>query len=180
MPKTPKLILEKAQKIKLLLLDVDGVLTDGSVFYDEKGREIKRFFVQDGQGIRWLQKSGIDVGFLSGRSSQAVTKRAEELGIRFCFQGIRNKMEVFEKVLRQTALQPEEVSFMGDDFIDVPLMKRVGFPISVMNGHPLVQREAVHIPNAIGGRGAVREVCELILRAQNKWDPLLREYGLSL
>jgi 3-deoxy-D-manno-octulosonate 8-phosphate phosphatase (KDO 8-P phosphatase) len=178
MPKNRKNILEKAKKVKLLLLDVDGVLTDGSIFYDERGREIKRFFVQDGQGIRWLQRVGIEVGFLSGRSSPAVNKRARELEIKYLFQDIRDKIKAFEKVLRQADLLPEQVSYMGDDFIDLPLLKRVGLSIGVPNGHPLVYKEVDYITQAAGGNGAVREVCELILQAQDKWESLLREYGL--
>lgn len=170
-------ITRKAEQITLLLLDVDGVLTDGRILFDENGQESKSFFVQDGQGIRWLLRSGIEVGFLSGRSSRAVEMRAKELTISFLFQGIGDKIKVYEKLLRDTQRVPEEVSFMGDDFIDVPLLKKVGFSISVSNGHPLVQKEVDYITRAAGGRGAVREVSELILKAKGKWDALLREYG---
>jgi 3-deoxy-D-manno-octulosonate 8-phosphate phosphatase (KDO 8-P phosphatase) len=179
MNKTLKIVLKKARNIRLLLLDVDGVLTDGSILYNEKGEELKRFFVQDGQGIRWLQRSGIPVGFLSGRSAPAVAIRAEDLGITLLFQGIENKMEVFEKVLQKTNLLPDQVSFVGDDFIDLPLLKKVGLSISVINGHPLVQKEVDYVTKAPGGYGAVREVSELIIRAQDKWEPILREYGLK-
>ncbi|MBA4392231.1 MAG: hypothetical protein C0407_01640 [Desulfobacca sp.] len=179
MTNNQKIILQKARKISLLLLDVDGVLTDGTIFYNEKGKELKRFFVQDGQGIRWLQRSGIKVGFLSGRSSQAVGLRAKELDIAYLFQGVKNKIKVFEKVLQKTKLHPDQVSFVGDDFIDLPLLKKVGLSLSVINGHPLVQKEVDYITKAAGGYGAVREVSELILRAQDKWDPILRDYGLQ-
>jgi 3-deoxy-D-manno-octulosonate 8-phosphate phosphatase (KDO 8-P phosphatase) len=176
--KNQKIVLEKARKIGLLLLDVDGVLTDGTILYDHKGKELKRFFVQDGQGIRWLQRSGVEVGFLSGRSSPAVIRRAGELGIDLLFQGIKNKIKCIEIIIRKTKFPPDQVAFMGDDFIDLPLLKRVGLSISVSNGHPLVQKEVDYITKAPGGYGAVREVCELILRAQNKWEAILREYGL--
>jgi 3-deoxy-D-manno-octulosonate 8-phosphate phosphatase (KDO 8-P phosphatase) len=179
MSKTQKIVLKKARNIRLLLLDVDGVLTDGSILYNEKGMELKRFFVQDGQGIRWLQRSGILVGFLSGRSAPAVAIRAKDLGITLLFQGIQNKMEVFEKVLQKTNLRPDQVSFVGDDFIDLPLLKKVGLSISVINGHPLVQKEVDYVTKAPGGYGAVREVSELIIRAQDKWEPILREHGLK-
>ena len=170
---------KKARKIRLLLLDVDGILTDGRILYDEKGREMKYFHVHDGQGIRWLLREGIKVGFLSGRSSGAVEKRAKELGISFLFQGIKDKMILYEKLLQEIKLDPEQVSFMGDDFMDLRLLKKVGFSISVSNGHPLVQKEVDYITQTAGGFGAVREVSELILKAQGKWESILRNYGLK-
>jgi 3-deoxy-D-manno-octulosonate 8-phosphate phosphatase (KDO 8-P phosphatase) len=169
-------ILRKARKIRLLLLDVDGVLTDGRIFFDEKGREMKYFHVHDGLGIRWLLNEGIKVGFLSGRSSGAVEMRAKELGISFLFQGIKDKMILYGKLLQKTKLDPGQVSYMGDDFIDLRLLKNVGLSISVSNGHPLVQKEVDYITQAAGGLGAVREVCELIIKAQGKWKSLLRDY----
>lgn len=171
-------ILRKARKVRLLLLDVDGVLTDGRILYDEKGREIKFFHVQDGQGIRWLQKEGVEVGFLSGRFSRSVEMRAKELGISFLFQGIKDKIKTFEKILKKTKLDSAQVAFMGDDFIDLALLKKVGLSISVSNGHPLVQKEADYVTRAAGGYGAVREVSEFIIKAQGKWDILLKKYGL--
>jgi len=172
-------LLRKAKKIRLLLLDVDGILTDGRILYNEKGQEIKWFHVQDGQGIRWLLREGIEVGFLSGRSSRAVEMRAEELGVSFLFQGIKDKTKIFEKLLQKTKLDPEQVSFMGDDFMDLPLLKKVGLSISVSNGHPLVQKKVDYVTRAAGGLGAVREVSELIFRAQGKWDSILRDYGFK-
>ena len=169
-------LLRKARKISLLLLDVDGILTDGRILYDEKGREMKYFHVHDGQGIRWLLKEGIKVGFLSGRSSGAVEMRAKELGISFLFQGVQDKMILYRSLLQKTKLDPEQVSYMGDDFIDLRLLKKVGLSISVINGHPLVQKEVDYITQAAGGFGAVREVSELIFKAQGKWESLLRNY----
>jgi 3-deoxy-D-manno-octulosonate 8-phosphate phosphatase (KDO 8-P phosphatase) len=173
-------IIRKAGKIKLLLLDVDGILTDGQILYNEKGREIKSFHVQDGQGIRWLIKSGVEVGFLSGRISQAVAKRAEELGVPLLFQGIKNKVKIFEGLLTQKNLNSEQISFMGDDFVDLPLLKKVGFSISVRNGHPLIQKEVDYVTKTQGGYGAVREVSELIIKAKGRWDSLLRGYGFLI
>ncbi len=173
------IIISKARKIRLLLLDVDGVMTDGRIFYDEKGREIKCFHVQDGQGIRWLLKEGIKVGILSGRSSGAVEKRAKELGISFLFQGIEDKMILYENLLQEIKLDSDQVSFMGDDFMDLRLLKKVGFSISVSNGHPLVRKEVDYITGTAGGLGAVREVSELILKAQGKWEAILRKYGFK-
>jgi 3-deoxy-D-manno-octulosonate 8-phosphate phosphatase (KDO 8-P phosphatase) len=169
----------KARKIKLLLLDVDGVLTDGRILYDEKGQEMKCFHVQDGQGIRWLLTEGIKVGFLSGRSSKAVEMRAKELGISFLFQGIKDKMMLYGQLLQKTKLGTEQVSFMGDDFIDLRLLKNVGLSICVSNGHPLVQKEVDYVTQAAGGWGAVREVSEMIIKAQGKWESILRNYGLD-
>ncbi|MBI5603981.1 MAG: HAD-IIIA family hydrolase [Deltaproteobacteria bacterium] len=173
-----KALLQKAQKIRLLLLDVDGVLTDGRILYNENGREIKVFHVQDGQGIRWLQRWGMEVGFLSGRSSRAVEARAKELGISLLFQGVKDKIKTFEMILKRTKFDQEEVCFMGDDFIDLPLLKRVGLSISVINGHPLVQKEVDYVTRTAGGNGAVREVSEFILKAQGKWGAILGDYGL--
>ncbi len=173
-----KTLMQKARKIRLLLLDVDGILTDGRILYDDKCREIKIFHVQDGQGIRWLQREKIIVGFLSGRSSMSVEMRAKELGISFLFQGIRDKINIFEKILQETKLDSEQVAYMGDDFIDVALLKRVGLSISVPNGHPMIQKRVNYVTQAAGGYGAVREVCEFILKAQNKWDLILERYEL--
>lgn len=161
------------------MLDVDGILTDGRILYNEKGQEIKCFHIQDGQGIRWLLREGVEVGFLSGRSSRAVEMRARELGVSFLFQGIKDKIKIFEKLLQKTKLNPKQVSFMGDDFMDLPLLKKVGLSISVSNGHPLVQKKVDYVTRTAGGFGAVREVSELILRAQGKWDSILRDYGFK-
>ena len=179
MPLNQKIIHQKARKIKLLLLDVDGILTDGRIYYGEEGREIKCFHVHDGQGIRWLLKERILVGFLSGRSSGAVEMRAKELGISFLFQGVKDKMVVYRKLLQKTKLEPDQVSFMGDDFIDLRLLQNVGLSVSVSNGHPLVQKEVDYVTKAAGGLGAVREVAELIFKAQGKWEFILSNYGLK-
>lgn len=174
-----RIIHRKAQKIKLLLLDVDGVLTDGSIIYGEKAGEMKSFHVHDGQGIRWLLKEGIKVGFLSGRSSGAVAMRAKDLGISFLFQGIKDKVGTYSELLQTANFEPNQVSFMGDDFVDVRLLQKVGLSISVPNGHPLVQKEVDYVTQASGGFGAVREVAELILKAQGKWESLLRDHGFK-
>jgi 3-deoxy-D-manno-octulosonate 8-phosphate phosphatase (KDO 8-P phosphatase) len=179
MPLNSKIVLRKAQKIRLLLLDVDGILTDGRISYDEKGRERKWFHVHDGQGIRWLLKEGIKVGFLSGRSSGSVEMRAKDLGVSFLFQGIIDKMVIYRELLQKTKLLPDQVSFMGDDFVDLRLLQNVGLSVSVSNGHPLVQKEVDYVTQAAGGFGAVREVSELIFKAQGKWDSILRNYGLK-
>ena len=169
---------QKAKKIRLLLLDVDGILTDGRIFYNERGREIKGFHVQDGQGIRWLFQVGIEVGFLSGRSSSAVSMRAKELEVSLLFQGVKDKVNVAENLLEKKKLQFEQIAFMGDDFIDLPLLKRVGFSLSVPNAHSLVRREVDYITRSSGGNGAVREAAELLIKAQGQWKFILNRYGI--
>jgi 3-deoxy-D-manno-octulosonate 8-phosphate phosphatase (KDO 8-P phosphatase) len=172
-------IVEKAGRVKLLLLDVDGILTDGRIQINNSGQEIKSFHVQDGQGIRWLQKAGIEVGFLSGRSSPAVAARAGELHISLLFQGIHDKIIVFNELLEQSSMSREHVAYGGDDFIDLKLLKAVGFSFSVPNAHPLIQDEVDYLTRNDGGCGAVREVCELILKAQGHWNSLLERYGFQ-
>jgi 3-deoxy-D-manno-octulosonate 8-phosphate phosphatase (KDO 8-P phosphatase) len=172
-------VLRKARKIRLLLLDVDGVLTNGRILYDDRGREIKSFHVQDGQGLQWLLREGIQVGFLSGRASRAVEKRAKELGIPFLFQGVKDKSVFFAGLIQTTGLDPDQVSFMGDDWIDMQLLAKVGFSVSVSDGHPLIRKKVDYVTRAAGGDKAVREVSELILKAQGKWASILKEYGLK-
>ncbi|MEW6187601.1 MAG: HAD-IIIA family hydrolase [Thermodesulfobacteriota bacterium] len=172
-------LVRKARKIKLLLLDVDGVLTDGRLSYDDRGREIKRFHVQDGQGLQWLLSCGIQVGFVSARVSGAVERRAKELGISFLFQGVKDKIAVFEGLLQTAALKPDQVAFVGDDFVDIGLLKKVGLSISVADGHPAVQKIVDVVTRASGGGKAVREISEWLLKTQGKWGTLLKEYGLK-
>lgn len=161
----------------MLLLDVDGILTDGRILYNETGREVKIFHVQDGQGIRWLLKAGIAVGIISGRQSPAVALRAGELGIPHLFQGVGDKITVFRTLLKDLALDQEETAYGGDDFIDLKLLKAVGLSFSVPNGHPLIQKKVDYVTQNPGGFGAVREICEVILKARGCWAALLREYG---
>jgi 3-deoxy-D-manno-octulosonate 8-phosphate phosphatase (KDO 8-P phosphatase) len=175
----PDGILQKARKIRVLLLDVDGILTDGRILYNEMGQEIKFFHAQDGQGIRWLLKAGIAVGFLSGRSSPAVAVRARELNIPLLFQGIKDKILLFDELLEKSEWSREEVAYGGDDFIDLKLLKAVGFSFSVRNAHPMIQKEVDYVTQKAGGYGAVREICELILEAQGLWDSLLEQYGFQ-
>jgi 3-deoxy-D-manno-octulosonate 8-phosphate phosphatase (KDO 8-P phosphatase) len=168
-----------SRKIKLLLLDVDGVLTDGRIRYDDRGRESKGFHVQDGQGLQWLMGHGIQVGWVSARVSGAVERRAKELGVSFLFQGVKDKTVVFEGLIQTTGLKPDQVAFVGDDFVDVKLLRKVGLSICVADGHPSVQKAVKHVTRAPGGLKAVREVAELLLKAQGKWGSVLNEYGLK-
>ena len=172
----PEEVLKRARKVKLLLLDVDGILTEGRIIIDAEGREIKSFFVQDGMGIKLLQRSGVEVGILSSRSSSPVRHRAHELGIKLVFQGELEKGTLYQKILKEKGLTDGEVAYMGDDWVDIPVLKRVGLAVTVPEAWPPVKEWAHYITRRPGGRGAVREVCDLILKAQGKWEALWREF----
>jgi 3-deoxy-D-manno-octulosonate 8-phosphate phosphatase (KDO 8-P phosphatase) len=167
----------KARGVTVLLLDVDGVLTDGRLVLDERGRENKCFHVHDGQGIRWLLKSGVEVGIISGRSSGAVQSRARELGITLLFQGVQDKWAVLQKLLKRKGWRLEQVAYAGDDLPDLPLLQRVGLSIGVPNGHPLTRRQVDYVTRTLGGWGAVREVAEELLKSQGKWGSLMKSYA---
>jgi 3-deoxy-D-manno-octulosonate 8-phosphate phosphatase (KDO 8-P phosphatase) len=172
----PHPVLKKARQIRLLLLDVDGVLTDGRLLYDSAGRELKQFHVHDGLGIHWLLRSGIAVGIVSGRTSRAVEVRAKELGLTFVFQGIQDKWVVVDNLLKTKEIPASRAAFMGDDLVDWAVLRRVGLALGVANGHPLVRRQADYVTRLPGGSGAVREVAEMLLRAQGHWRGILREF----
>ncbi|WP_038057361.1 KdsC family phosphatase [Thermodesulfobacterium hydrogeniphilum] len=174
----PLEILKKAEKIKLLLLDVDGILTDGKIILTSQGEEIKHFNVLDGMGIKLLQKIGVEVAILSSRFSLVTQNRAKELGIELLFQvqGKVGKLPFYEKILKEKNLKDEEVAYMGDDWVDLPILKRVGLAIGVPNAWPPVNEYVDYVTNRPGGLGAVREVCDLILKAKGKWEELLRSY----
>lgn len=167
---------EKAKKVKLLLCDVDGVLTDGSVILDEKGRELKSFNVKDGHGIKLLQRMGIEVGFISGRFSEATLRRAEELSISKVYVGVKNKVSILDKILNDLGISLDEVAYIGDDLVDIPIMKRVGFPIAVSDSVDEVKEIAAYITKSRGGKGAVREVAEIILKSKGLWEKVLERY----
>jgi len=165
--------LQQLKNIRLLLLDVDGVLTDGSIIYNERAEETKIFNVRDGLGIRLLQKAGIDVGIITGRASQALLHRCRNLGIELVFDNVRDKTAVLAKILKQLKISVQEIAFVGDDLIDLPVMRRIGLPIAVADAHELVRETALWTTAARGGHGAVREVCEALLKTQEKWRPIL-------
>ncbi len=165
-----------AKRIKLFLMDVDGVLTDGRLYYTERGEEIKVFDVKDGLGIKLLQRAGIEVGVISGRSSAPLLKRLEELGIEEVHTGRNNKLEVLERILKDKKLKVEDVAFVGDDYLDVPVLKVVGFPATVKDALPLVKRYALYVSKREGGRGAVREIAEFLLKLRGELKELLGEY----
>ncbi len=169
----PKEVLERAKKIRLLLLDVDGILTDARIIVDASGQEIKHFCVVDGMGIKLLQKAGIEVGLLSSRRSPPVSHRAKELGIDLIVQGELDKKALYEEILREKGLTDEEVAYMGDDWVDLPVLKRVGLALSVPGAWPPVKDYVHYVTQRPGGHGAVREVCDLLLKAQGKWEEIL-------
>ena len=166
----------RAKEVKLLLLDVDGILTDGTITYTHEGKEIKSFNTKDGLGIRLLQEAGVEVGLITARESEAVTRRALDLGMKHVFQKTRNKLEVFEKLTNDLSLQPVEVGYMGDDWLDLPLLVRVGFAATVADAVPEVKEVAHYTTKRKGGKGAVREVCDLILEAKGVHGSLLGKY----
>lgn len=155
----------KAQQIKIMIFDVDGVLTDGSLLYSTEGELIKRFNVLDGQGIKLLQYHGIITAIISAKKSSIVLKRAQDLNIHYIFQGI-SKYQAFEELLSKTNLIAMNAGYIGDDVIDLPILRCVGLSASVANGHFLVKAQVDYITKAIGGYGAAREVCDLLLYAQ--------------
>ena len=171
-----KNIKEKLKKIKLLILDVDGVMTDGGIIMDSEGRELKKFNVRDGHGIKVLQRYGIKVAILTGRQSKVVEYRAKDLDIKDVYQKVFNKKEVFEKILKKHKVSADEAAYMGDDIIDIPVLKRVGFSAAVADAVDVVKKSVDYITKNTGGHGAVRELCEMILQAQGKWQEVAAKY----
>ncbi len=168
--------LEKVRKVKLLILDVDGVMTDGRIIMDDAGLESKAFDVKDGQGLKMLMRSGVDVVLLTGRRSRVVDRRAADLGIAEVHQGILNKVEAFTEILKCRQMKPEETACVGDDVVDIPMLRRAGFSFAVADAVPEVRRIVDHVTRRRGGRGAVREVCEVILKARGRWDDVAVRY----
>ena len=161
---------KKAEKIELLLLDVDGVLTDGGIIIDDRGVEAKRFDVRDGQGIALLIHAGIKVGFITGRSSMIVRRRAKELGVTMVYQGVRDKGAIYERIKKRTGLQDMQIGYVGDDIPDLPILRKVGLAILVKGGWPELKTVVDYVTKHQGGKGAVREISELLLKAKRKWN----------
>jgi 3-deoxy-D-manno-octulosonate 8-phosphate phosphatase (KDO 8-P phosphatase) len=166
----------RAAAIKLLLLDVDGVLTDGSIVYADTGAELKRFHVRDGSGLKFWQRAGKRAAIVSGRTSKAVEVRAAELGIAPVLQGRGDKLPAFEEVLALTGLRPEEVCAVGDDLPDLPVLRRCGLAVAVADACPELREVAHLVTTAPGGRGAVREAVEWLLKLRGEWDAVLNHY----
>jgi 3-deoxy-D-manno-octulosonate 8-phosphate phosphatase (KDO 8-P phosphatase) len=170
------LALSKAASIRLLLLDVDGVLTDGSILYSHDGAESKAFNTQDGFGLRLLVEAGIETGVITARTSEAVARRARDLQMRYVFQGESNKLASFKEIVRQSGLKPFEIAYMGDDWLDLVLLTRVGFAAAPANGVDEVKQLAHYISIKSGGHGAVREVCDFLLEAKDVKQQFLQSY----
>jgi len=160
----------------LLLLDVDGVLTNGQIIYDGAGNELKMFNVRDGHGLKLLQRAGIRVGIITGRKSDVVVRRAAELGIEILYQGALNKLEPYLEILAQTGLSEEQIAYVGDDLIDLPVLRRVGFSATVADADAEVCRRVDYISGLAGGYGAVREICDLLLKAGGHWEQITARY----
>ena len=166
MKKVPQKILEKARRIQFLLLDVDGVMTDGTIYLDADGRETKAFNIYDGSGIHLVRKAGLEVGIITGRESAIVEHRARELGITEVHQRILDKLTIYDQLLRKYGLRDSAMAYIGDDIIDLPILERVGLSVAVPNAHPDVKRRVDWITQKAGGYGAVREVTDLLLAAR--------------
>jgi 3-deoxy-D-manno-octulosonate 8-phosphate phosphatase (KDO 8-P phosphatase) len=169
-------ILARAAKIRLVIFDVDGVLTDGRLFFDDRGREYKGFHVRDGHGIKMLQRTGVEVAVISGRASRAVALRMAGLGIQHVFQGHEDKLGAFAALCEQLQLRAEQVAHVGDDLPDLPIMRRVGLAVAVNDAHSGVRKYAHWRTANGGGAGAAREVCDLIMQAQGSLDSLIEAY----
>ena len=172
MKRFPASVRNKAKKIKLLLLDVDGVLTDGRIVIDDRGIESKYFHVRDGQGIALLLSAGIEVGFLSARFSRAVSRRAKELGVRTVYQGVAKKVQAYDAIKRRRRLVDEQIAYVGDDIVDLAILRQAGLAVLVGDGWCELGSAVDFVTRARGGQGAVREVAELLLEAQGKWPRL--------
>lgn len=166
----------RAARVKLMIFDVDGILTDGSLHYGPDGESIKTFNVLDGHGIKLLQQSGVMTAIISARKSPIVARRAADLGIQHLFQGVHDKRTAFEMLLADTRIDADACGFVGDDVIDLPILLRVGFAASVPNAHADVKSRVHYVTQASGGRGAARELCDFIMRARGNYEAVLAPY----
>lgn len=169
---------ERLKDIRLLLLDVDGVMTDGGIVYDGNGLETKIFNVKDGHGIKMLQRCGIEVGIITGRTSIVVDIRAKELGIELVYQGALKKLDSYEEIKLKTGLTDNQIAYIGDDVIDVPVMRRVAFAAAPADGLHEARNAAHYVTCCGGGKGAVREVCDLIIKGRGLWGEVENRYEL--
>jgi 3-deoxy-D-manno-octulosonate 8-phosphate phosphatase (KDO 8-P phosphatase) len=166
----------KAQEIKLVIFDVDGVLTDGSLYIGDDGQEYKAFNSRDGHGMKMLQFSGIEIGIITGRTSDVVRHRMQNLGVEHVYQGKQEKLPAFDELKTKLGLQENQIAYVGDDVVDLSIMRRVGLAIAVNDAHPLIKQHAHWLTTSPGGRGAAREVCEMIMEAQGTLKPALEHY----
>jgi len=170
-------LVEKAKKVKLFLLDVDGVLTDGRIIYDSRGRDMKFFDVHDGLGVYILKKAGIPTILITAKGSRAIRPRARDMQVETIYENISPKTKVLDRILKEYRVSREEVCFVGDDLVDLCLMQSVGFPVAVFNAAAEIKQVADYITVREGGRGAVREVAELILKSQGRWNEVILSYN---
>ncbi|MFM8341066.1 MAG: 3-deoxy-manno-octulosonate-8-phosphatase KdsC [Methylomonas sp.] len=168
--------IEKIKQLKLLILDVDGVLTDGRLFFDQQGNEYKCFHARDGHGLKLLKQAGVEIAVISGRSSATVALRMKNLGIEHVYQGHENKRMAFQEILQNLQLSPNQAAHVGDDLLDLPIMTQVGFAIAVQDANFAVKQYADWCTQTLGGQGAVREVCDLIMQVQGSFDKVLQGY----
>lgn len=171
-------ILHKAARVRLVIFDVDGVLTDGSLYFGNDGNEYKAFNIRDGHGMKMLQNNGVSIAVISGRHAASSERRLAELGVRHVYLGIRDKLKIFLELLDQLGIKPEQVAYVGDDVVDLPVMSRVGLAVAVQDADPFVRHHAHWQTASRGGQGAAREVCELILEAQGRLDQERSKYLL--
>ncbi len=168
---------ERIKKIRLLILDIDAILTDGRIVYDNKGNELKFFDVQDGFGIVLLKRAGIETIIMTAKKSRVVSRRARDFKVKALYQNCFDKLKTFQEMLKKFNIPPDEICFMGDDLIDIPVLKRVGFAVSVPNAVDEARGAAHYVTKRHGGRGAVREICDLILKTQDKWHDITSRYS---
>jgi len=171
-------IADKIKKIRLLILDVDGVLTDGRIIYDSKGRDSKFFDVHDGLGVYLLRRSGIKTILITAKGSKTIKPRARDMRVEEYYEDVFPKTKVLDKILNKHNVSKEEICFIGDDLVDLSIMKAVGFPVAVANASQDIKAAAGYVTQKSGGRGAVRETAELILKTQGKWDEAIRIYQM--
>lgn len=176
MSEVTEAIIAKAKKIKVLVLDVDGVMTDGSLMIGDDGQEYKVFHAHDGLGMKLLNKTDVKMAIITGRTSNVVKIRAETNHIEHCYQGVEDKGMAFDDLINKLGISPEEAAFMGDDIVDIPAMRKCGLAITVPTAQSPVTDYAHYVTTSQAGRGAVREVCELIMKAQNTFDPITSKY----
>ncbi|MCZ6890785.1 MAG: HAD hydrolase family protein [Gammaproteobacteria bacterium] len=168
-------VLEQARGVQLLILDVDGVLTDGRLFYNTSGVETKAFYAQDGAAIKMLQSVGIPVAIVTGRTSRIVEHRARELGITHVYQGVQDKADALAELTTSSRIAAHDMAHAGDDVADLALFRQVGFKVSVPSGHPVVLAAADYVTDNAAGLGAVREICQLIMQAKDLWNDAIRQ-----
>jgi 3-deoxy-D-manno-octulosonate 8-phosphate phosphatase (KDO 8-P phosphatase) len=173
---TDENIFMHARKVKVLMLDVDGVLTDGSIIYDGTDMEFKAFNVKDGHGMKLLMRNGVEIAIITGRISDVVNRRGKELGIKHIYQKAIDKLAAYEDLKEKLKISDEEFGYVGDDLLDIPINKRVGFSVAVSDANEELKSRSLYITKEKGGRGAVREVCEIILKSKGLWQEVLKRY----